>query len=143
MMENQAEAAKLHKQVLIKVNAECDEGVAPVVIALNEIHGVITSDSCQEGVYGEAYVYFSYGKSWKELGTLLNEIASCLRENDFCCECLVRLEWLGDNDCPYGKLVFDISHMGNLASAIQNSTSKINRRMCELADGKECTELRS
>jgi hypothetical protein len=32
-METKENAVKEHKQVLIKVNAECDEGVAPVVIA--------------------------------------------------------------------------------------------------------------
>lgn len=36
-----------HRQVMIKVNVECDEGIAPLVHALNGINGVITLDSCQ------------------------------------------------------------------------------------------------
>lgn len=47
-MESKEDATKLHKQVLIRVNAECDEGIAPVVIAFNEIDGVITSAYWQE-----------------------------------------------------------------------------------------------
>ena len=49
-----------HKQVLIKVNAECDEHIAELVSALNEIKGIITLDSCQQGVYREAYVLFTF-----------------------------------------------------------------------------------
>lgn len=37
---------KSHKQVMIKVNAECDENIAPIVLALNEINGIVTLDSC-------------------------------------------------------------------------------------------------
>ena len=68
-----------HKQIRIKVNTECDEDISPIVLALNSIDGVITLDSCQQGVYGESYVFFSYGNNWKDIGYLMNELAQYRR----------------------------------------------------------------
>jgi hypothetical protein len=130
-----------HQQVMIKVNAECDKDIAPLVLALNELEGVITLDSCQHGIYGEAYVFFTYGRSWQELGYLVNELASYLRENGVCCECILRLEWVGSNDCPRAKLICDAGHVGNIAGMISLSTARINDRMCELTHGKLYTGL--
>ena len=42
----------MHKQVIAKVNAKCDEGIAPLVSALNGINGIITLDSCESGILG-------------------------------------------------------------------------------------------
>jgi len=55
-----------HKQVYIKVNAACDEGVAALVAALSEFEGVVTVDSCENGAWG-AYVFFTYGDTWQDL----------------------------------------------------------------------------
>ena len=44
-----------HEQVLVKVNAEVDRGVAPLILALARWPGVCTVDSC-EGALGEASV---------------------------------------------------------------------------------------
>ena len=44
-----------HKQVLVKVNAEVDEGIAPLILVLARWPGVCTVDSC-EGALGEASV---------------------------------------------------------------------------------------
>ena len=132
-----------HKQVMIKVNAECDEEIVPIVLALNEIDGVITLESCQRGIYGEACVFFTYGKNWWEMGCLMQELSMCLRENGICCEAVLRLEWVGSNDCPRAKLVFDIEHMGRITDIIRSSLVRINDRMTELIHGKLCTGLHS
>ena len=132
-----------HKQAMIKVNAECDEGIVPIVLALNEIDGVITLESCQQGVYGEAYVFFTYGKNWWEMGCLMQELSTCLRENGICCEAVLRLEWVGSNDCPRAKLIFDIEHMGRITDMVCSSLARINGRMTELIHDKFCTGLHS
>ena len=44
-----------HEQALVKVNAEVDVGIAPLVLALARWPGVCTVDSC-EGALGEASV---------------------------------------------------------------------------------------
>ncbi|MCL5987083.1 MAG: hypothetical protein M1371_11070 [Actinobacteria bacterium] len=127
-----------HKQVMIKVNAECDEGIAPVVLALNEINGVITLESCQQGRDGEALVYFMYGKNWLDIGYLTHELAACFRENGICCECMLRLEWLGSNDQPHAKMIFDIEYMDRIVNIIHSSVARINHHMSELIRGNVC-----
>lgn len=125
----------MHEQIFIKVNTECDKGVAPLVIALNKIENLITIDSCQEGVYGEAYVFFTYGVGWQETGVLIDTLAACLREQGVCCECIIRLEWVGSNDRPRAKLVCDTRHVGGIAGIITSSAARINARMTELIHG--------
>ncbi len=132
-----------HKQIMIKVNAEVDEGVAPIVRVLNEINGIVTLDSCQQGIYGEAYVFFIYRKDWQELGLLLNEMATILRENGICCECVLRMEWVGSNDHPRAKLSCGAGHVGDIADIIRQSVAKINCRMSELIHDKCYTGLRN
>ena len=39
----------MHHEVPVKVTAWVDEGIAPLVLALNELPGVQTLDSCQGG----------------------------------------------------------------------------------------------
>ena len=57
----------MHEQVAVKVNGFCDRGIQSLVLALNEIDGVVTLDSCERGVYGEAYVFFTLGNvDWTE-----------------------------------------------------------------------------
>ena len=128
-------ATESHKQVMIKVNAECDEGVAPLVLALNEIAGIITLDSCEHGVYGEAYVFFTYGKNWQETGKLMQELFICLSKK-FCCEYSLRLEWIGNNDCPRAKLICAIEHVGSIADTIRSSAFQINDHMTVSVHGK-------
>ena len=122
----------MHEQAIIKVNIECDKGISPLVLALNEIQGLFTLESCQEGVYGEASVFFSYGINWQETGFLINEMAICLRESGVCCECILRLEWVGSNDRPRAKLVCDTGHVDGIADIIHSSAVRINVRMSEL-----------
>jgi hypothetical protein len=66
-----------HTEVPVKVTAWVDEGVAPLVVALNEIAGVMTLDSCQEGPEGGAYVLFrSRGGDSVALATDLTTLLS-------------------------------------------------------------------
>ena len=119
----------LHPQVMIKINAECDEKIAPLVLALNKVNGLVTLDSCQVGVYGESYIFFTYGETWKETGFLVNELATILRENGVCCEGILRLEWVGSNDRPRAKLVCDPRHVDGIADMICLAANRLNDRM--------------
>jgi hypothetical protein len=125
----------MHEQISIKVNAECDKEIAPLILALNEIQGLITLDSCQQGVYGEAYVFFTYGTNWQQTGYLMNELSLHLREKGVCCECVLRLEWVGSNDRPRAKLVCDTGHVGGIADIISSSAARITTHMLELIHG--------
>ena len=52
-----------HVQVPVRVNAWADQGIAPLVKALNRFPSIITDCSCEQeyvkgSEYGEAYVQF-------------------------------------------------------------------------------------
>jgi hypothetical protein len=103
--------AKPHKGIVVKVNAVVDEGIAPLVLALNEIPCVYTIDSCQGRQDKPAYVYFRYlGREEREpsfFADLAKAMARrCGREILY----RIRLEWnsgdqpLGIVECPQGAI---------------------------------------
>ena len=108
----------------MKVNALVDEGIAPLVEALNQLDGVITLDSCQASPpanAGEAYVYFTYPGDWMNLARFLSDLSEHLRSLKLCCGYSVRLEWFGSNDQPRAQLVVHPEHVGDIASALLNA----------------------
>jgi hypothetical protein len=78
-----------HPEVPIKVTAWVDEGVAPLVAALNSLDGVMTLDSCQGDSEKGAYVLFRY----RDKGPLqfVADLARVLGGS--CDEYLLRAEW--------------------------------------------------
>ena len=130
----------MHPTKLIKVNAWVDEGLAPLVSALNEIPGVVTLDSCQENQWGSAHVFFAYGQDWTDTGNLLQRISSLLAESCTRCVYLMRLEWLGSNDRARGLIAVRTEDINGLAQGIraitQDLTSALRSSPCGIA-GKE------
>lgn len=89
---------------MIKVNAIVDEGIAPLVLALNALP-IWTLDSCQGGKGRSAHIYFRYlGPKNKELYfvALLAKamVMECEEEDLFA----VSLEWRTGTD-PLGQIV--------------------------------------
>lgn len=68
-----------HRQVRVLVSAWVDEGVAPLVTALNQIEDLETVHSCQGGDGAPAYVFFRH-RSWEAAKTaaLVDRIAVAL-----------------------------------------------------------------
>jgi hypothetical protein len=63
----------IHKQVWIKVNAQVDRGIAPLIEALSVFPGLRTIESC-EGNEDTAWVTFDSGEDeWKPLAELVLE----------------------------------------------------------------------
>ena len=61
----------MHQEIPVKVNAWVDEGVAPLVRALNRFSFLRTLDSC-EGVQGaDAYCYFGHIGSAADLDSFV------------------------------------------------------------------------
>jgi hypothetical protein len=50
----------MHREIPVKVNAWVDEGIAPLVVALNEHERIWTLDSCQSDEALGAYVMFAF-----------------------------------------------------------------------------------
>ena len=60
-----------HREIMVKVNAPVDEGIAPLVAALSSIDGLVTMESCQgDPPERDAFVVFRLG-SWRECGEFL------------------------------------------------------------------------
>lgn len=118
-----------HQQVLIKVNAEVDEGIAPLVLALNAIDGVITLDSCQEiGSNREAWVFFSFGETWQDLAQLMQDLSSGLGDLSIHAGYSLSLEWLGSDDHPRAWLTVAPRNIGALAEGIERLAPTLGGR---------------
>ena len=124
-----------HRQVTVKVNAQCDEGIAPLVEALSGIDGVITLDSCENGAWG-AYVFFTYRDTWQQLAALLQELSSQLSTEHLPVGYSFSMEWLGNNDKPRAQLNLESEHIGFMADGIRCVTASLNARMIGLVGGK-------
>src|SRR5262249_9629784 len=117
---DQAALPGQHNQVVVKVNAEVDEQVAPLVSALSEFDGVLTLDSCQGDAYSMAYVYFSRCGTSRELLWFVDELAASLnarlaaRENEY----ELRLEWTAGTEKPLAVLRTRPDYIDELAAAL-------------------------
>lgn len=120
-----------HVETPVKVNAWVDRRIAPLVLALNKIDGVLTLDSCEQGPLGRAFVFLTYGQDWKELATLIQEISNLL-SNSLPCPYSMHLEWLGSNITPRAQVLVGPNHAAVLAAAVTRIAPELNRRMIEL-----------
>ncbi len=132
-----------HEQTMVKVNAPCDIGVAPLVKALNEIEGLRTLDSCQSDELGKAYVYFTYGGCWCDLANLLQAISTELSTRPLQCGFQLSLEWFGSNEMPRAQVRVSPEHVGEVAEQILAVCGSISRRMSWLVCGISGKALRS
>jgi len=133
----------MHKQTIIKVNTQVDEGIARLVEILNGISGVITLDSCQRGAAGDAYVFFTFGTDWKDLAELLQSISSALADIQLPCGFILTMEWWGSNKKPRAHLSCRPEHVAVLADGIERIIPILSRRMYLSVDDKEYTESHS
>ena len=118
----------MHEQVTIKVNAEVDRGVASLVAALNEIDGLITLDSCQNCYPWGANVFFTFGKDWKDLAELLQNLSTELSSPGLPVGFALWLQWLGSNDKPRAQVCVEPEHVVILADGIRRVSSSLNAR---------------
>lgn len=111
-----------HKTIPVKVNALVDEGVAPLVNALNEFPAVLTVDSCQGHNGDPAYVFFHYvGEDggprfaqWLNKG--LHEVAE---GTDY----VLQLEWRPGHPDPMAQLCVPGVQVDRLASLVSQLAS--------------------
>lgn len=112
--------AGAHRQVKVKVNAQVDEHIAPVIEALNHFENVVTVDSCQGKDDSKAYVYFTHSGSSGELLTFVDKFAASLngylntREDEY----RLRVEWMAGSGTPLAELLMEQESISRLAHAI-------------------------
>jgi hypothetical protein len=109
-----------HGQVVVKINAEVDEQVAPLVSALNEFDGTFTIDSCQGDARSMAYVYFTRSGATRDLLLFVDELAANLnarltaRENEY----EIGVEWSAGTEKPLAVLRTRPDYIDILAAAL-------------------------
>lgn len=95
----------MHSEIPIKVTAWVDEGIVPLVAALNEFDGVITVDSCEADERGEAYVYFKVRGEPDATVLFAARLAHALAGNGIVSEYCLRVEWIDGSDEPMAQIV--------------------------------------
>lgn len=102
-----------HPEIPVKVTAWVDEGIAPLVAALNEYDEIMTLDSCQGDDDRGAYVLFRahVGESLR----LVRDLATALvTHTDY----LLRAEWRPGADEPLIELACPPDRVGELARLV-------------------------
>jgi hypothetical protein len=109
--------AASHREIPVKVTAWIDEGVVPLVLALNGFPGVMTLDSCQ-GDPGQrpASVFFCLRG---ETVTFAERLAATLTRFADRCDYTLTVEWRAGADEPIFRLVCPAAHVCVLADAVR------------------------
>ncbi len=127
----------MHTEIPVKVNAWVDEGVAPLVRALNEFERVWTAASCENAPDSPltpyaAYVMFSYQGSGSEAAQFGSQLVEALGNSiPFCLEA----NWRAGNDGPVLTISCPPDQVSDLANALRKAAGP--------SDGRARTELRS
>ena len=126
----------MHRQAWTKVNALVDSELQEMVILLNSIPELQTTQSCEGEAGGpDAYVYFYFG-DWKRISQFLfGTVEPVLRET----EASVSVEIFNGSD-PLGKISFRAEALSNVTSALKRLVS---RRTFVCSYGKGHREPRS
>ena len=106
-----------HLEVPVKVNAWVDEGIAPLVSALNDFPRVFTVASCESDDEWGAYVMFSYCGSSREAACFASDLGTAL--GSLAPEFQLQVEWrAGGEGDPHLTLTCPPGQVGRLAEAL-------------------------
>jgi hypothetical protein len=111
--------AHAHKEVPVKVTAWIDEGIVPLVEALNACPDVLTVDSCEGDEAGGAYVLFRVRGSCARATTFAESLASDLSTAPEAAYVL-QAEWRPGEDEPLLVLSCPPDQVALLASRISS-----------------------
>src|SRR5580692_644983 len=108
----------MHHEVPVKVTAWVDEGIAPLVLALNELPGVQTLDSCQGGDQRAAHVFFAHRGDAKAAAAFVADLATALAPHDDAADYTLTAEWRPGTDQPVFRLACPATQADELAAAL-------------------------
>lgn len=117
-----------HQPVTIKVNAQVDEGIAPLVEALNAIPSIFTVSSCEGGDGEQAYVAFHVGDQWQDIGAFIDRLSAELGHDDTVSDVpfSLSIEWYAGGGTPTGYVKVPHQHVMALASAIRSAELSVS-----------------
>jgi hypothetical protein len=130
-----------HPEVPVKVTAWIDEGVVPLVVALNELDDVMTLDSCQGDATNDAYVLFCCRRAASAAGAFAVALAVALADSSDGLDYTLRAEWRAGAGEPLLKLSCPpdaIQTLADLVSACRMTVSSGDRSRTELHSSTGC-----
>jgi hypothetical protein len=105
-----------HREIPVKVTAWVDEGVAPLVVALNEFDQVLTVGSCEGDPDKGAYVLFCFQGDTEQATDFAAELGEALSGHDV--PYLLRAEWRAGSSEPLLALTCPPDSVLPLAEAV-------------------------
>ena len=110
----------VHEQVMVKVNAPVDRGVAPLVAALNRLEDIVTVESCEGDEQRQAYVSFHAGDSWRSLADLVHDLSVSLGSDTRLSDLFysISIEWCAGGENPLAYLRVPRQHVSTLAEVV-------------------------
>jgi hypothetical protein len=122
----------VHQEVPVKVTAWVDEGIAPLVLALNELPGVQTLDSCQGSTQRPAHVFFAHRGDAKTAAAFAADLGAALAPHDDAADYTLTAEWRPGTDQPVFRLACPTAQADKLA-AVLSLASVSGHGMCGTA----------
>jgi len=109
----------MHVEVPIRVTAWVDEGIAPLVLAMNRFEEVVTLDSCQgdEKSSLKANVFFAHRRA-SELVPFIERLSAALRKDIADGGYVFRLEWSHGGDRPLASFHLDSRLIAGVSEAL-------------------------
>ena len=125
----------MHQEIPVKVTAWVDEGIAPLVLALNELPDVETLDSCQGRHDKPAHVYFRLRRNAQATALFASALAAALAPHEMAADYTLDACWRPGTDEPVFKLACPAAHSAALARVLSG--------VSVLGRGIPCRPLRS
>jgi hypothetical protein len=116
-----------HPQISVKVNAQVDKGIAPLVEAISQYPDVVTVSSCEGEETQDAYVSFVIGDDWRHLCSFVDALSPALGQNKQVSDLpfALSVEWYAGGKTPAGYLRVPRQHIPALADAVRSAKARV------------------
>lgn len=111
-----------HVEIPIKVTAWVDEGIVPLVLALNQLPNVETIDSCQGRDDKPAHVYFRYRGDARTATRFIADLAALLSPHERAADYTLVARWRPGTDEPVFQLACPAAHSTALARILSEAS---------------------
>jgi hypothetical protein len=126
------DGAMSHQEVLVKVNAKVDRGIAPLVEAINSIPDAFTVSSCEGDEAHEPYVaFFIADGDWRSVGKVIERLTAELGNNNRVNDIPFKLsiEWYAGGATPTGYVRVPRQHVSALSTSIKSIANRLAHQL--------------
>lgn len=109
-----------HTEIPIKVTAWVDEGIAPLVSAINQFPDIVTVDSCEGKRGASGHVFFVHRGGAMALAGFVHSLSAAIGERlDLNNEFSIQIEWTGGAVEPLAALYVQRDFLKPLAQTVE------------------------